>query len=216
MSDTGHHHAEQRTPRRYPRVPITAPVEIHSRRTVGAPLVGKMENVSVGGLLAWCHETFDRNTEVAVLFHLPTGQSIQAFGRVMYAGSDNRYGIEFLDLDHGARADLERFTQKMLGYSRRGGRVPYRAHLTIRSPQNPSEEQPAQTVLVSRNGGLLVCNGPFHEGEQVYLWWPDRERGAQARVVFKHAWATDGLVELGFEFLGKERFWDVDFPNEVA
>ena len=200
--------------RRFPRVPISSSVEIHARYTRGAPIVGNIENVSLGGMLASCRAPFDHSTEVAVLFSLPNGHAIRAFGKVAYAEPCKRYGIQFTDLDEESRLELERFTQKMLGYNRRSGRIPYRVHVRLRPSQESGEEEPAMTVLASRNGGLLVCRGRYVKGQEFYLAWPDREIGAKARVVFEQVWQADQLVELGFEFLDTEEFWDLDFPEE--
>ena len=199
--------------RRHPRVPITTPVEIHARYTQGAPIVGNIENVSLGGMLASCHEPFDHSTEVAMLFSLPNGHAIRAFGRVAFAVPGKKYGIQFTDLDGESRQELERFTQKALGYNRRSGRIPYRVHLKVR-PSVDAGEEPAMTVLASRNGGLLVCRTPFAVGQEFYLRWPEHDIEAKARVVFEQVWQADQLAELGFEFVDEQPFWDIDFPEE--
>ncbi len=214
-SPSSEHHWQTR--RRYARVPIATPVEIHTKSTVGPPVIGRIDNLSVGGVLASCWETFEVNTELAILFHLPIGLRIHAFGRVIYAVPKRQFGGAFVDLDRDARLQLEEFIQKVLGYARRSCRVPYRMHLTIRSLESAScggEEVSADSVLVSRNGGLLVCRATYNEGQEIYLWSPERKCGAHARVVFQHVWATGALVEVGFEFLADEDFWGIDFASE--
>ncbi len=216
-SDSSSGEPHWRTRRRYARVPIATPVEIHTKSTVGPPVMGRIDNLSVGGVLASCRETFDVNTELAMLFHLPTSLRIHAFGRVIYAVPERHFGVAFVDLDRDARLQLEEFIQKVLGYARRSSRVPYRMHLTIRSLASAAtggEEESADTVLVSRNGGLLVCRATYNEGQEIYLWSPERKCGAHARVVFQRVWATGALVELGFEFLADEDFWGIDFPGD--
>lgn len=207
-----------RARRRYARAPIDGtPVEIHTKSTVGRPVIGRIDNLSVGGVLAACRETFDVSTELAMLFHLPTGFPIHAFGRVIYAMPERHFGVAFLDLDREARLQVEEFIQKVLGYTRRSSRVPYRTHLTIRSSEgagSDGEPESADTVLVSRNGGLLVSRATYNEGQKIYLWSPAEQRGTHARVVFHRLWIADGLVELGFEFLTDENFWAIDFPDE--
>ncbi len=205
-----------RARRRYARVPILAPVEIYTKNTVGPPLAGRIDNLSVGGVLTSCRESFDLQTELAMLFQIPTGFRIHAFGRVIYIVPERHFGVAFIDLDHDARLHLEEFTQKMLGYARRSGRVPYRTHLTIRSLEGAGshQEESADSVLVSRNGGLLVCRATYNVGQEVYLWSPEQKCGARARVVFQHAWAVGGLVEVGVEFLADEDFWKIDFASE--
>lgn len=201
--------------RKHPRVPITTSVEIHARHTQGAPIIGNIENVSLGGMLASCHESFDHSAEVAMLFSLPNGHAVRAFGRVTYVVPGKKYGIQFTDLDGDSRQELERFTQKVLGYNRRSGRVPYRVHVKVRPSEREVGEEPAMTVLASRNGGLLVCRTPLAKGEEFYLRWPDHDIGAKARVVFQQVWQADQLVELGFEFVEEQNnFWDIEFPEE--
>jgi hypothetical protein len=204
-----------RTRRRYARVPTATPVEIYTKSTEGPPLIGRIDSLSVGGVLASCRESFDPQTELAMLFQLPTGFRIHAFGRVAYAVTERHFGVAFVDLDRDAKLQLEEFTQKALGYARRSSRVPHRTHLTIRSLEAGShDEESANTVLVSRKGGLLVCRTTYKEGENIYLWSPERKCGARARVVFHQVWATGSLVEVGFEFLADEDFWNVDFADE--
>jgi PilZ domain len=205
-----------RARRRYARVPILAPVDIYTKNTVGPPLVGRIDNLSVGGVLTSCRERFDLQTELAMLFQLPTGFRIYAFGRVIYVVPERHFGVAFIDLDQEARLRLEEFTQKMLGYARRSSRVPYRTHLTIRSSESDGSrhEESADSVLVSRNGGLLVCRTAYSVGQEVDLWSPEQKCCARARVVFQHVWATGGLVEVGVEFLADEDFWKIDFASE--
>ena len=205
-----------RARRRYARVPILAPVEIYTKDTVGPPLAGRIDNLSVGGVLTSCRERFDLQTELAMLFQLPTGFRIHAFGRVIYVVPQRHFGVAFIDLDQEARQHLEEFTQKMLGYARRSSRVPYRTHLTIRSLDGAGshQEESADSVLVSRNGGLLVCRAAYNVGQEVDLWLPEKQCGARARVVFQHVWSAGGLVEVGVEFLTDEDFWKIDFASE--
>ncbi len=205
-----------RTRRRYPRVPISTPVEIYTKRTVGPPLIGEIENLSVGGALASCRQIFELNTEMAMLFQLPMlppDCRIHAFGRVIYAVPKRSFGVAFSDLDEDARRHLEEFTRRKIGHGRRSSRVPHRTHLTITSNDNSQNGEPADTVLISRNGGLLVCRATFQEGQEIYLWSADRQSGARARVVYQHVWTAGDLVEIGFEFLADDDFWQTDFVD---
>jgi hypothetical protein len=218
MIQSAHPSSERqwRARRRYARVPILAPVEIYTKDTVGPPLTGRIDNLSVGGVLTSCRERFDLQTELAMLFSLPTGFRIHAFGRVIYVVPERHFGVAFIDLDQEAQLHLEEFTQKMLGYARRSSRVPYRTHLTIRSLDSAGsqQEESADSVLVSRNGGLLVCRASYSVGQEVDLWLPEKQNGARARVVFQHVWSAGGLVEVGVEFLTDEDFWKIDFASE--
>ena len=200
--------------RRYARVPIVTPVEIHAREHVGAPIIGRIETLGAGGVLAACREPLPPETELAMAFSLPDGDRIHAFGRVIYATSGSRYGIEFTDLHGDALQQVQQFALKILGYKRRSTRVPFRMPLVIRSAKELGDLEIAETVLASRGGGLLVCRGTYAEGQEIYLWSPQRGGGARARVVFQQVWATDTLVELGFEFVGSASLWDIGFADE--
>jgi len=211
LSHPEHH---PRPTRRYPRIAIMTPVEIHARERIGPPIIGRIENLSAGGLLAACRESLGPQTELAMLFSLPTGQPIQAFGRVIYSMPGSRYGVEFMDLDRDALQQVEQFTHKVLGYTRRSSRVPHRTTLIIRASKDSADLEVAETALVSRNGGLLVCRGTYRQGQEIYLWSPGRNRGARARLVFQQVWATGTVVELGFEFMEPAELWDVPCSDE--
>ncbi len=101
-------------------------------------------------------------------------------------------------------------------YRRRSGRIARRLTVVLRWKDldgNPHEDL-AETVLLSRYGGLLVCSTRFKSGEEAYLWWPEKQRGSQVRVVYRRLGGSEDLVEVGFEFLDIENFWGIDFPPE--
>src|SRR5689334_13177978 len=100
MTQSGPSNSEHdgRIRRRYARVPITTPVEIYTRNTIGPPLIGRIDNVSLGGALISCRENFDLKTELAMLFQLPAGSAIHAFGRIIYVVPARQFGVSFLDL----------------------------------------------------------------------------------------------------------------------
>lgn len=204
-----------RARRRYPRIPISAPVEIYARDTIGPPLMGGIDNLSIGGALLSCRERFDLETELAMLFELPNGPQIRAFGRVVYIAPAQQFGVSFLELDAEAQRSLEQFTNKALGHSRRSNRVPYRSRLTITwvDTDGRSHEESGDSVLVSKNGGLLVCRTAYQEGQELYLWSAEGQCGARARVIFQQTWDKSGLTEVGFEFLDDVNFWQMDFAT---
>lgn len=204
-----------RSQRRYPRVPILTPVDIYTKSGADIPIAGCIHNVSVGGVLASCRESFDPQSELAMLFQIPTRFRIHVFGRIVYSVPQGRFGVAFTDLSGEAQQRLQEFADHVLGHVRRSIRVPYRTHLCIRSSETAlASEEAADTVLVSKNGGLLVCRATYQEGQQIYLWSPERQAGIPARVVFQQVWAGGRLVELGFEFLRDEDFWKINFAPE--
>jgi hypothetical protein len=48
------------------------------------------------------------------------------------------------------------------------------------------------------------------------VWWMEKGRYTQARVVFRSVSASDDSVELALEFNGCDDFWGMDFSNERA
>lgn len=82
-------------------------------------------------------------------------------------------------------------------------------------PEGRPHEEVAETVVLSRYGGLLICPTSFKAGEDVSLWWPERGRGARIRVVFRELGHTPDLAKVGFEFAQPIDFWEIDFPPDT-
>jgi hypothetical protein len=201
--------ANYSTQRRFPRAPLKTPVEIWAD---DANLVGESENISAGGMLLRCQRTFARGARMRVLFNLPAGFSIQASCAVVHTLPQSRVGLEFLDLSYGSRAELNEFVVELLDYARRGTRVAKRLTVTLRSLRAAdSQEELAETVILSRYGGLLICRANFQEGEPVFLRWPGGKRGSNAQIVYRRPGGPSGLFELGFEFKEHEDFWGLEF-----
>jgi hypothetical protein len=124
-------------------------------------------------------------------------------------------GVQFIDLDETSRIALSRFLRRMITYIRRGVRVTRRMHVTIRRAASPqSEFEMAETIVISRHGGLLSTRAQFVVDDEIVLWWPDGRRGTNARVVHRRVSGIAGLVEMGFEFSPGINFWGLDFPEE--
>jgi hypothetical protein len=78
-----------------------------------------------------------------------------------------------------------------------------------------AEGEMAQTILISRHGGLLATRARFKAEESVYIWSPAHKKGAFASIIFRNVRGIDGLAEMGFRFNDDENFWGVDFPEET-
>jgi hypothetical protein len=210
------------TARKYPRVSLTLPVELH---------VGEMKiatntlNLSVGGMLLQPQrKPLTLGTEVQLQFNLPTGQAIAARAKVVHVTTTAKVvhlmgsaiGLQFTDLDEPARLVLSQFLRRMITYARRGVRVRRHMHVTVRrTAASESAIEMADTIVISRHGGLLSTHAVFNANDEIFLWWPDGKRGATARVVHRRHTGTPGLVEMGFEFLQDFNFWGLDFPQET-
>jgi hypothetical protein len=198
--------------RKYPRVALSIPVEL---RVAGRKTVTNTLNLGVGGLLLQPQErSLPVGTEVNVLFNLPTGHSISTAATVVHV-MGSAVGLRFIDLEEASRMVLSRFLRRMLNYIRRGVRLTRRMHVTIRGAASPeSAFEIAETIVISRHGGLLSSRAQFAVNDEVLVWWPEGKRGTSARIVHRRASGTAGLLELGFEFLQDVNFWGLDFPEE--
>lgn len=78
-----------------------------------------------------------------------------------------------------------------------------------------TEWEPVETVMVSLHGGMLRAKQNFQVGDTLDLRVRDKERSARARVVWASTEMTaNGVVELGFEILDQEGFWEINFPPD--
>ncbi len=190
--------------RAYPRLNYATPLVIEFQ---GRSSMGTTEDIAIGGLGARCDIPPPNFSELGLLFNLPTGSSIRTRGIVRYV-LPSRFGVQFTGLPQDARAALEEYTRNILGYVRRSGRIARRIHVTLRSLTTPdAAEELGETVILSRNGGRLVCRARFKIGEELRLSWPEMGREAQVRVVFRQLCGPERLTDLGFEFLKEQDFW---------
>ncbi len=193
--------------RRHPRVRVALPVELRSGMVVA---VGTSEDLSVGGMRVTSPVRLDRDRDVWLRFNLPSGYSVWTRAEVKHAMPDGRVGLSFGELatrDHVALAEI---VNRLLGYARRGERKARRYHVTIRPVGAlESEQELAETMLISQHGGLLVSRAHFKLLDRIWLTWPERQRSAAAKIVYRRVAGPGGLVELGFTFDDVENFWEL-------
>ncbi len=192
--------------RAHPRVKFATPVQVLLEN---AWFVCDTEDISIGGLGARFAQPPPALTRLQVLFNLPNGSSVYTHGVVRYVRAD-RFGVQFVDLPSAAHAALDDYTRRALGYTRRGNRMAKRLTVTLRSGLLGAEEEVAETVVLSRNGGLLVCRARFRVGEELRLCWVEKNRSAQVRIAFRRICGPGELTELGFEFLDAADFWQME------
>ncbi len=70
--------------------------------------------------------------------------------------------------------------------------------------------------MLSRHGGLLVCRARLKAGEDIFLWWPERQQEAPVRIVLLQIEGTENLAKLAFEFTDTDNFWGIDFPRDLS
>lgn len=75
--------------------------------------------------------------------------------------------------------------------------------------------EPVETVMVSLHGGMLRAKQNFQVGDTLDIRVRGKDRSARARVVWTGTEVTaNGVVELGFEILDQEGFWEINFPPD--
>jgi PilZ domain-containing protein len=194
--------------RAYARVPLHSPIEVKTRSRTA---IGQIENISVGGLLVSCDLPPAIASEVMLLFNLAAGCTVSATAVVKHA-SKNRFGAQFHDIVPEARDAIAEFCQANAAQARRSGRIAKRLLVTVKGAAEDALDELGETLLLSRNGGLLACRAQFSVGERLQLYWPEKKRATEIEVVSFRPFAND-LRELGFEFVREEYdFWQMEFP----
>ncbi|MBI2679249.1 MAG: PilZ domain-containing protein [Candidatus Koribacter versatilis] len=201
MPDTRAPYAE----RRHPRVRVALPVEL---RTGMVLALGTTEDLSIGGMRIAAPVHLDRERDVWLRFNLPTGHSVHARALVVHSQSDGRVGLSFGELGTADHVALTTTLGALLGYTRRGTRVSRRIHLTVRPVgAQESEAEIAETLFVSPHGGLLVSRAHWKLLDKVLVTWPEKQRSAAAKIVYRRHAGPGGLAEFGFNFTDTEDFW---------
>ena len=196
-------------PRAYQRVPLHSPVEV---KTTSRLFIGQIENISLGGLLVSSAPPPAIASELQLLFNLAAGRTVSATAVVRHA-TRNAFGVEFHDLSPAAQEAIAEFCETSLGHVRRSGRVPKRLLVTLKGKRKTDQDELAETITLSRNGGLLASRARFFVGNHLELFWPEKKRHTEIEIVSSQP-APTGLLELGFHFVNPEAdFWELDFPT---
>ena len=196
--------------RKSSRLDLATPVEI---RDGASRSMGLTKNISIGGLLLECCPDFRSGARLDVLFNLPAGLSIRARCSVVHQQPEARVGLRFLDLEAARREPLEEFIREITVHMRRWQHkaIVKRLYIIVMGCKpGAAQEELAETILLSRHGGVLVCRARFKAEQKIFLWSPDRRQGAYARIVSHRLRGTSGLLELGFEFQDTHDLWGID------
>ena len=202
------------TPRRHRRVPLK--VEVKSQAS-GETSPGRAGNISEGGLLIHAARPFDVGTEVLLCFRLPGGRRVETLGLVRHRSVGGQTGLMFVQLNPAAREAIAEYITQVRPYDRRSARIPRRYEVLLRwhDLEGEAHEEPAYTMLLSKQGGLAACLHRFKAGEDAALWWPEQGRGADIRIVFRQLGGLGELAEIAFEFKDSDDFWSIQFPPDV-
>lgn len=196
--------------RRFPRVAFNASVELLCGE---ATIIGKSRNLSIGGMLLDADCAFPPQSEVWVTFQLPTGRTIRAVARVIHHRPGKQLGIEFTHMGNSDWNELGKCIEIKESRERRSIRIPERLFVDLYWNQGQGFiHQSAQTILLSRHGGLVLSPVAPPPETSLVIWCPDRRLGASARVVSREE--CEGLLAVALEFTRDANFWGINFEPQ--
>jgi PilZ domain len=113
-------------------------------------------------------------------------------------------------------ADDEELAAGTQSSRRRSARIVLRIPLLINSVDSNGETEweHVETVMVSLHGGMLRARQNFQVGDTLDIRVRNKDRSARARVVWASSEITPSGIELGFEILDQDTFWDINFPAD--
>ena len=99
---------------------------------------------------------------------------------------------------------------------RRSTRILLRIPLLINMLREASEPgwERVETVTVSKHGGMVRARETYQVGDALEIHIREKGRSARAKVVWTSSRMTPQGVELGFEILDDEAFWEITFPPD--
>ncbi len=99
---------------------------------------------------------------------------------------------------------------------RRSARIVLRIPLIVNvAGDTPETEwEPVETITVSQHGAMIRTKQNFQVGDTLEIRVRDKDRSTQARVAWKSTKLTAQGVELGFEIMGEDGFWEITFPED--
>jgi len=177
---------------------------------------GTTVNISLGGVLILCSDPFPSQTAVRVDLTLPHGYRLECSGTVVHSQPSTRMAIQFQGLNETARDAILSHVQQFKVQARRSNRISRQIQLEIEwhDAQGARQKSSAQTLVLSRYGALIACEPRLKVGDEILVCWPERQRSAYARVVFRRLAGAGQQVDLAFEFSDDANFWDIEFGRD--
>lgn len=111
---------------------------------------------------------------------------------------------------------MEHLAKQGVRPRRRSARILLRVPLLVNNANSSDETdwEQAETVMVSLHGAMIRTQRKFEVGDTIDIRVRDKERSAQARVVWRSTEITPKGIELGFEILDQTGFWEISFPAD--
>ncbi|MCZ6514948.1 MAG: PilZ domain-containing protein [Acidobacteria bacterium] len=102
---------------------------------------------------------------------------------------------------------------KKRDYHRRSSRALVRLPLIVAAKDDGGNVSfhSAETEVVSQHGALIRSESALSVGDTLEITWRNKNRSAEARVVWVKTSKRKGEFEVGIEFVGEERFWEMKF-----
>ncbi len=99
---------------------------------------------------------------------------------------------------------------------RRSTRILLRVPILINALRETTEPawERVETVTVSKHGAMVRAREPYEVGDTLEIHIREKGRSARAKVVWTSSQVTPQGVELGFEIMDDETFWEVNFPPD--
>src|SRR5512146_3067862 len=194
------------------RVRFATAVRIESR---GSSFEGQSVNVSLGGMLVACRmHPFRPLENVLLTFEIEKGFFAELPAQVIHARKGEYFGVRWLDLPVEYAQILTRRTTVSAIAQRRSERLAQRFFLELRWSDDSLERvEPAETVLISKHGCLLLTRSEIPVGHRVQLAWRERKLSAAARVAYSEPTLDGDLNKLALEFETANELWGEDFSD---
>lgn len=194
------------------RVRFATAVRIESR---GSSFEGQSVNVSLGGMLVACRKhPFHPLEHVLLTFEIEKGFFAELPAQVIHSRRGEYFGVRWLDLPVEYAQILTRRTTVPAIAQRRSERLAQRFFLELKWNDDSRERiEPAETVLISKHGCLLLTRSEIPVGHHVQLAWRERKLSAAARVAYSEPTLDGDLNKLALEFETANELWGEDFAR---
>ena len=193
------------------RVRFATEVRIESH---GQTLQGESVNVSLGGMLIRCKDHPFRPQDRALLtFEIEPRFFAELPAQVIHARKGEYFGVRWMDLPMEYAQILTRRTTVPAISERRSERLAQRFFLELRWDDHGLERlEPAETVLISKYGCLLLTRSQIAKGQAVQLTWREKGLTATTHVAYTEPTITGDLHKIALEFDTANDLWGGDFP----
>ena len=193
------------------RVRFATEVRIESH---GQTLQGESVNVSLGGMLIRCKDHPFRPQDRALLtFEIEPRFFAELPAQIIHARKGEYFGVRWMDLPMEYAQILTRRTTVPAIAERRSERLAQRFFLELRWDDHGLERlEPAETVLISKYGCLLLTRSQIAKGQPVQLTWREKGLTATTHVAYTEPTITGDLHKIALEFDTANDLWGGDFP----